>query len=443
MSLGKSLQMKTRSTFRSLGVALAFTLALSDASNAVTEKVQQTLNEAEQMMKGGRYSSVRTLLTETLSKSSTDEDKAALLQAMAKVTERDVPTGKERTVEAVIRARLSAVELYDKSLALPGITSEQRIKALREAAGLLHLEGKREQATGYRKRLLEVDALPVRERVSLLQLLARQAEDKQEAVEYLEQGLSSPGISDIERASLSLQLGKTLREAGRFEASKKALEAIAAMASLPPSWNVQMGLELTELDLAAGRSGDASQRILGLTKDGLGNGIPRYTLLALARKFRDAGNDKTYLALMELLIKDEDKPGNQVETASLELADYYAAKSQFDKAHNVLEGLPRSRRAIHKDLQLYHKQNQPEKLARRFSQVVADIKKERDRQPDQAINSLWQELPGLAGPYLKQYSQLKTKKVALSLLQTLCEFYGTDTMQYKAIQEEIKRVESL
>ena len=178
MSLGKSLQMKTRSTFRSLGVALAFTLALSDASNAVTEKVQQTLNEAEQMMKGGRYSSVRTLLTETLSKSSSDEDKAALLQAMAKVTERDVPTGKERTVEAVIRARLSAVELYDKSLALPGITSEQRIKALREAAGLLHLEGKREQATGYRKRLLEVDALPVRERVSLLQLLARRQQEE-------------------------------------------------------------------------------------------------------------------------------------------------------------------------------------------------------------------------------------------------------------------------
>ena len=395
------------------------------------------------MLKGGRYPSVRSLLTEALSESGSDEDKAALLQAMAKVTERDVPTGDKRTVEAVTRARLAAVELYDKSLALPGITVEQKLKGLRDAASLLHLEGKREQATDYRKRMLQIESLPARERVSLLQLLARQAADKKEAADYLQQGLGASGISDVDRAGLYLQLGKTYRDDGRFEASRKALEEIASIKSLPPSWSMRVGLELTDLDLSAGRTEEAAERILGLTENGLGNGIPRYTLLALARRFRDVDSEKTYLALMDLLIEDQSKPGNQIETATLELAEYYAGKSQFDKAHKVLEGLPHSRRAIHKDLQLYHKHNQPEKLARRFSQLVSSIKQERARQSSDELNSLWQQLPGAAGPYLKVYSQPKTKKTAVSLLQTLSEFYGPDTREYKAIQEEIKRIENL
>ena len=445
LATGKLFQMKIsfRPKFRYLGVVLAFTIALSSTSYALSEKVQQTLSEAEQMMKGGRYSSVRTLLTGTLSESTSDEDKAALLQALAKVTERDVPTGKKRTVEAVTRARLAAVELYDKSLVLSGITVEQKLKGLRDAASLLHLEGKREQATDYRKRMLQVEALPARERVSLLQLLARQASDKKEAADYLQQGLNASGASDIERAGLYLQLGKTLREDGQFEKSRKALEAISAIESLPDSWDVQVELELTELELASNNKREAAERLRALTKNGLGNGIPRYALLALARKFRDAGDGETYVGLMDLLIKDEEKPGNQIETATLELADYYAGLGQMEKAHKALEAAPHSRRAIYQDLQLYHKQNQPEKLARRYSQVVSTLKQERARQASNELNSLWQQLPGLAGPYIKQYSQSKTKKVAVNLLETLCEFYGSDTMQYKAIQDEIKRVSGL
>lgn len=416
---------------------------LSTLSFAQTSTTGSTSTDVERLIQHRNYKEATSRLETALKMASTDSDKAELLLLLAKVTERIGASARNKSVESVTRSRLAAVAIDDQIIGLPGATPAQKIQAHKHAILYLKMEGKREVANRYRKSLIAIEELSPKERASMLQELASQTEDKDEAVGYLEQAGSLPDLSDIERAFILLKTGQTLISSGRLELAAKSFTAVDEMPGLQPSWRSAAGLGLAEVALAQGRVKPASERIRALVAGHDVKDVTQSTVLTLAKSFRDAGDPETFIFLTEYLSQSPPKPGNQTENASLELADYYASEKQMDKAHRTLQKLPPSQRVIVKDLKYYHDQGQPDRLAQRFAQIVSQVKEARAADPNEKINTLWRRLPSLATGYLRQYSQPGSKKAAVSLLRSFLEFYPPDTAQGKAIVTEITRVEGL
>ncbi len=428
-----------------LCAVLAATLCAQLANVALAQSMstQQTATQAKRLVKQGSYSQAIAQLKTVLENSATDIDRAELLLVLAEATERIAATQKEKTVESMSKARLAAVALDDQVVALPGATSAQKIQALKHATLHLKLEGRREDANQRRKTLLSMTELPAKQRADLLLELAGQTKDQTEAVGYLEQAGALPGLNAVDRAFILLKTGQTFVETGQLSAASKSFQTIDGMADLPPSWKTSAGLGLTEVDLAEGRVEPASLRIRALVSDHAKSEVPQHTVLTLGKKFRDAKSPGTFIFLMEYLSQNPSDSGNQTENALLALADYYILQKQNDKAHRALEKLPFSQRAVVKDLDLYHKQGQSEQLVKRLGQLVSLAQEERSAKPSESLKSLWQQLNGLTGSYIRAYSQPQTKQAAVSLLNLALAFYPSDTAEGQAILKEISRVEGL
>lgn len=428
-----------------LRAVLAVTLCAHFATPclAQSEPAQQAVRQAEQLLKQRSYSQAISLLNTALGTTAADIDQAELLLILAQATERMAAAQEEKTVESVSKSRLAAVALDDQVVALTGATPAQKMEALKHAVLQLMVEGRRDEANQRRKSLLAMTELPPKARADLLQELAGQTEDKDEAIGYLEQAGALPGLSPTERAFILLKTGQTLIQAEQLEAAAKSYQAVEGMADLQPGWHTAAGLGLTEIDLATGRVKPASERIRSLVSQHAKKDVTQYTVLTLGKKFREAKDPETFIVLMEYLSQSPPDSGNQTENALLELADYYALQKQNDKAHRALQKLPFSRRAVIKDLDLYHEQGQADQLAQRFDQIVSLIKEERSAQPNDNLHNLWQHLPRLASVYVRAYAQPKTKKAAVSLLKTALEFYPSNTPQGKEILKEMTRIEGL
>ncbi len=428
----------TRSIFTAVLCAQLMTPCL-----AQSEAAQQTAIRAKNLIKQRNYSEAISQLNAALKTAATDIDKAEFLLILAQATERMAATQKEKTVASVSKSRLEAVALDDQVVALPGATQAQKKEALKQATLYLKLEGRRDDANQRRKSLLAMTDLSPKERADLLQELAGQTQDQDEALGYLDQAAALPGLSVTDRAFLLLKTGRAQLQMGQLESAAKSFQTVDEMAGLQKSWRTAAGLGLTEVDLAAGRVKAGSERVRALVFDHAKADVTQYTVLTLAKKFREVKDHETYIFLMEYLSQDPPHSGNQSESASLDLADYYASQQQSDKAHRILQKLPFSRRAIVKDLELYHSQGQADQLAQRYSEVVVLVKEKRRSQPSESLDALWQYLPGLAGRYVGAYGQSKSPKAAVSLLKSVLEFYPPDTARGKAILTEISRLESL